>query len=139
MIDRIATLRGYIATLLVALWGIQPLVAFVHAREHAHRFCPEHQTFEETVRGVGPLQNLASSTPVLSAIRIDIGVDSARTTHETCPLLTASTRGDALASEAVTSLTTRLATSLAATAPPTSRCSVPILATAPKSSPPVHA
>ena len=140
MIDRIATFRGYIAALLVALWTVQPLVAFVHSQEHAHRFCAEHQTFEETARGSGQLQALRSdNVPVLSAVRADTGVDSARATHETCPLLTAGTRGDTLASESVTGVTTHPASSVVATAPPTSRSSVPILATAPKSSPPVHA
>lgn len=140
MLDRIATLRSFIAALLVALWGVQPLVAVVHSREHAHRFCPEHQTFEETARGSGQWQSRrSSSAPVLSAIRAETGVDSVRSTHEACPLQTAGTRGYAQSSETVTAIATCHGTSVLATAPPRSLSSVPILATAPKLSPPARA
>ncbi len=140
MIDRTSTLRSFTATLLVALWAVQPLVAVVHSQEHAHRFCPEHQTFEETARGSGQVQSRRSSgTPVLSAVRPQSGVDSLRTTHEACPLQTAGTRGYAQASATVTSVTEHLANSLVATAPPRALCSIPILATAPKLSPPARA
>ena len=140
MIDRASTLRSFTATLLVALWAVQPLVAVVHSREHAHRFCPEHQTFEETARGSGQVQTRGSSSaPVLSAVRPQSGVDSLRSTHEACPLQTAGTRGYAQASATVTSVTEHLATSLVATAPPRALCSIPILATAPKLSPPARA
>jgi hypothetical protein len=140
MTDRTAILRGYTAMLLVALWAFQPLVTAIHSREHAHRFCPEHQTFEETARGTGRFQSrLANSVPVLAALRADLGVDSVRPTHDACPLLTASPRGDAQVSETVTVVGDYLSTSLLATAPPGSLCSVPILATAPKASPPARA
>ncbi|WP_224361823.1 hypothetical protein [Hyalangium versicolor] len=139
MIDRIATLRSFIATLLVALWAVQPVVAVVHSREHAHRFCPEHQTFEETARGSGQWQSRSSSsTPLLSALRRETGVDSVRPTHEACPLQTADTRGDAQSSEAWVAISACLGTSVLATAPPRSITSVPILATAPKLSPPAR-
>jgi hypothetical protein len=139
MTDRTAMIRSYTAMMLVALWAFQPLVTAVHSREHAHRYCPEHQTFEETARGTGQLQSrLANSVPVLVAVRAEPGVDSVLSTHETCPLLTASARGDAQASERVTVLEHSLSTSLLATAPPGSLCSVPILATAPKASPPAR-
>lgn len=125
--------------MLVALWAFQPLVTAVHSREHAHRYCPEHQTFEETARGTGQLQSrLANSVPVLAAVRTEPGVDSVLSTHEACPLLTASARGDAQASERETVIADCLSTSLLATAPPGSLCSVPILATAPKASPPAR-
>jgi hypothetical protein len=139
MTDRTAMIRSYTAMMLVALWAFQPLVTAVHSREHAHRYCPEHQTFEETARGTGQLQSrLAHSVPVLSAVRAEPGMDSVLSTHETCPLLTASARGDAQASERVTLIEHCLSTSLQATAPPGSLCSVPILATAPKASPPAR-
>jgi hypothetical protein len=140
MTDRAAILRSYTAMLLVALWAFQPLVTALHSREHAHRFCPEHQTFEETARGTGRLQTRrANSVPVLAALRADLGTDSVRPAHETCPLLTASPRGDAQAAETVTVVTDCLSTSLLATVPQGSLCSVPILATAPKASPPARA
>jgi hypothetical protein len=140
MNHRTAILRRYTATLLVALWAFQPLVTAVHSREHAHRFCPEHQTFEETARGTGRFQSRrANSVPVLAAVRANLGVDAVRPTHEACPLLTASPRGAAQASETVTVVADCLSTSVLATAPPGSLCSVPILATAPKASPPARA
>lgn len=140
MIDRTSTFRSLIAMLLVALWGVQPLVAVVHSREHAHRFCPEHQTFEETARGSGQFQSRrSSSVPVLGAIRAETGLDSMRSTHEACPLQTAGTRGAAQTSQLVTEIATCCGTSVLATAPPRSLSSVPILATAPKLSPPARA
>jgi hypothetical protein len=140
MSDRTAILRSYTATLLVALWAFQPLVTAIHSREHAHRFCQAHQTFEEAARGTSQAHaRRANSVPVLAAIRADLGVDSVRSTHEVCPLLTASPRDDAQVSETVTVVADCLCTSLLATAPLGSLCSVPILATAPKASPPARA
>jgi hypothetical protein len=140
MTDRTTMIRSYTAMMLVALWAFQPLVTAVHSREHAHRFCPEHQTFEETARGTVQSQSRRiNSVPVLGAVRAEGGVDAVLSTHEACPLLTASTRGDAQSSETETVVADCLSTSLLATAPPGSLCSVPILATAPKASPPARA
>jgi hypothetical protein len=140
MTDRLSTLRSYTAMLLVALWALQPVVTVAHSKEHAHRFCLEHQTFEETARGTGQWQSrLSLGGPMLGALRAETGLDALRSTHEACPLQTAGTRGDAQASETVSEVAECLGTSLRATAPPRSHCSVPILATAPKSSPPARA
>jgi len=140
MTDRLSTLQSYTAALLVALWALQPVMTVVHSREHAHRFCPEHQTFEETARGSSQWQSRrGNSGPVLAALRADNGLDALRSTHEACPLQTAGTRGDVQTSEMVSEVAECLGTSLRATAPPGSLCSVPILATAPKLSPPARA
>lgn len=140
MTDRLSTFQSYTAALLVALWALHPVVTVVHAQEHAHRYCPEHQTFEETARGVGQWQSRhTSSAPVLAALRVDTGRDSLRSTHEACPLQTAGTNWGVETSVKVSEVAECLGTSLCATAPPGSRCSVPILATAPKSSPPARA
>ncbi|KFE62174.1 hypothetical protein [Hyalangium minutum] len=140
MTDRLSTLQSYTTALLVALWALHPVVTVLHAQEHAHRYCPEHQTFEETVRGSGQWQSRhTQSAPVLTALRGDTGRDSLRSTHEACPLQTAGTRGEMHVAEIVCEVAECLGTSLCATAPPGSRCSVPILATAPKSSPPARA
>jgi hypothetical protein len=140
MTDRLSPLRSYTAMLLVALWALQPVMTAIHSKEHAHRFCLEHQTFEETARGSGQWQSWRSNSgPVLADVRDDTGLDALRSTHEACPLQTAGTRGDVQTSERVSEVAECLGTSLRATAPPGSRCSVPILATAPKSSPPAHA
>jgi hypothetical protein len=140
MLDRATTFRRYTATLLVALW-IMPVVAgLAHSQEHAHRYCPEHQTFEETVRGSGQVQSrLAGNVPQLFSRLPDTGVDSTRPTHESCPLLTASTRDEAPAQVALILASAGLTTNHPATAPPRPLTSVPILATAPKSSPPARA
>ena len=119
---------------------MQPVVAVVHSREHAHHFCPEHQTFEETARGSGQFQSRrSSSVPVLAAIRTESSLDAVLTPHEACPLQTAGTRGAAQASRLVSGIATCLGASVLATAPPRSLSSVPILATAPKLSPPARA
>jgi hypothetical protein len=140
MIDRTAILRSYTATLLVALWAFQPLVTAIHSREHAHRFCQTHQTFEEAARGSSQAQaRRANSVPVLAGVRADLGVDAVLSAHEACPLSTAGSRSAVQSSEMVTVVEACLSTSLMATAPPGSLCSVPILARAPKASPPARA
>jgi hypothetical protein len=140
MLSRAATFQRYTATLIVALWLLPLLGAIGHSREHAHRFCPEHQAFEETVRGTGQVLSRSSEqTPALAAARATEATDSSRLPHETCPLVTAGTREELLASEAVWVLTSSVAVSPPATAPPQPRSSLPILATAPKSSPPARA
>lgn len=140
MPSRAATFRRYTATLIVALWLLPLLMAIGHSREHAHRFCPEHQAFEETVRGTGQvLSRRSEQVPALAAARTTEATDSSRLTHETCPLVTAGAREEVLASEAVWVVTARLAVSRPPTAPPQPCSSLPILATAPKSSPPARA
>ena len=140
MIDRSATFRRLTATLLVTLWAVHPVAAVVHSVEHAHRFCPEHQAFEETARGTGQLQSRRSNNlPTLVSLRTERGMDAVRSAHEACPLQTAGNRGHAQISATVTAVAECLGTSLRATAPPRSITSVPILATAPKLSPPARA
>jgi hypothetical protein len=140
MLKRATTLGRCTAMLLIALWAAQPLGAFVHSASHAHRFCPEHRTFEEAARGSGQLQaQWAERAPVLSS-RAAALPDSGRPTHEECTLVSARSRQDALTSTTVTVSEACLASSQPATAPP-SRGFPPlsVLATAPKSSPPARA
>lgn len=141
MRKRLHTLGRCTATLLVALWAVQPLGALLHASEtHAHRFCPEHQTFEEAARGSGQLVTQRSElNPTVSA-RPAAVADTARPTHEACPLLSAGTREGTLAPEVETVTALCLAVSRPATAPPQrALCPLSVLDTAPKSSPPARA
>ncbi|MFP2913268.1 hypothetical protein ACLESD_51350, partial [Pyxidicoccus sp. 3LFB2] len=94
------TFARCIATLLVALWACQPVGALLHGRDaHAHRFCPQHQAFEETAGGTGPgLSRLAAErSPLLTALP-EAGADSTRLMHEACPLVTSSSRDEVFAS-----------------------------------------
>ncbi|ADO72930.1 hypothetical protein [Stigmatella aurantiaca] len=140
MFTRAATLRRSTATLLAVLWVLPLLAALGHSEEHAHRFCAEHQTFEETARGTGQmLSQFAPQVPLLSASRLAEALDTSRLTHETCPVLTAGTSQELLLPELAWTFTAYASVSLPATAPPQSIVSVPILAIAPKSSPPARA
>jgi hypothetical protein len=129
------------ATLLVALWASQPLGLLAHAAEtHAHRFCPEHRTFEEAARGSGQLVSQRSEAAPSVSTRAPAVADTARSTHEACPLLTAGSREETPAAEVETVTALCLAVSRPATAPPLrARSSLSVLATAPKSSPPARA
>lgn len=134
------TFARYIATLLVALWACQPVGALLHGRAaHAHRFCPQHQTFEESARGTGSgLSRLAAArSPQLNAAP-DAGTDSTGLLHESCPLLTSSSRDEVPASRPVTFSLERLVVCAPATAPPRGSPPLAILATAPKASPPAR-
>jgi hypothetical protein len=140
MTELTAILRSYTAMLLIALWAFQPLVTAIHSREHAHRFCQTHQTFEEAARGVSQAQaRRTNNVPVLAGVRAELGGDALLATHEACPLATAGARSAVQASETVTVVEDGLSTGFLATAPPGSLCSIPILATAPKASPPARA
>lgn len=134
------TLARYIATLLVALWACQPLGALFHGRAaHAHRFCAQHQTFEETASGTGSgLSRLATARgPQLSAVSEE-GTDSAGLLHEACPLLTSSSRDEVPTSRPVSVTLERLVVCAPSTAPPRGSPPLAVLATAPKASPPAR-
>ncbi|MFP2932807.1 hypothetical protein ACLESO_48215 [Pyxidicoccus sp. 3LG] len=138
MLQRAHTLARYTATLLVALWACQPLGALLHARDaHAHRFCPQHQAFEETASGTGTgLSRLAAQrAPQLTALP-EAGSDSARLTHEACPLVSSSSSNELLASRPASLVLEHLEVSRPATAPPRASPPLSVLATAPKASPP---
>ncbi|MDC0708492.1 hypothetical protein POL68_08430 [Stigmatella sp. ncwal1] len=140
MFTRAATLRRCTAMLLAVLWALPLLVAMGHSEEHAHRFCAEHQAFEETARGTGQLlSQFAPQVPLLSASRLAEALDTSRLTHDTCPVLTAGTGQELLLPELLWTLTACMSVSLPATAPSRPTVSVPILAIAPKSSPPARA
>ncbi len=66
------------------------------------------------------------------------GVDSSRLTHDACPLLATSVREELPTTPQVPQFLAHLAVSHTATAPPRAVPPLPILATAPKASPPAH-
>jgi hypothetical protein len=141
MLQHAHTLTRLLATLLVALWACQPVAALLHGRDdaHAHRFCPQHQTFEETAGGTGTgLSRLAAERgPLLSAVPT-AGADSTRLMHEACPLVSSSSRDEVFASRPETPPLERLVVVLTATAPPRGCPPLAVLATAPKASPPAR-
>jgi hypothetical protein len=140
MLQQAHTFARCIATLLVALWACQPLGVLLHGRDaHAHRFCAQHQTFEETVRGPDPgLSRLAAErSPLLTAVP-EAGTDSARLNHEACPLVTSSSRDDVFASRPAPLCLERHTVRIPATPPPRGSPPLAVLATAPKASPPAR-
>jgi hypothetical protein len=133
-----AIARRYTATLLVALWVMPWVMALTHSQDHAHRYCLEHQAFEDAARGTGQVAaHPQGDIPQLTAVPTPQGAP--HLAHESCPLPSAGLRDEAPHSEAHAVITACLAVSRPATAPPRALSSVPILATAPKSSPPAHA
>lgn len=137
---RAHTLARYVATFLVALWAFQPVGTLLHAKAaHAHRFCPQHQAFEETASGTGSgMSRLAAArNPQLNAVP-EAGTDATGPMHEACPLLTSSARDESFTSRPVTLELERLVVCIPATAPPRVSPPLAILATAPKASPPAR-
>jgi len=129
------------ATLLVVLWSLQPVGDLLHLRDaHAHRFCPEHQTFEETAKGTSSIQERLSPrrTVQVSALPAS-GTDPVKSTHEKCPLLTSSAREPLAFGAPVSWALEWRVESHAATAPPLVRPPLSVLDTAPKASPPARA
>ncbi|MCP3101340.1 hypothetical protein LZ198_20920 [Myxococcus sp. K15C18031901] len=141
MTSRAHSLVRSTATLLVVLWALQPVGDLLHLRDaHAHRFCPEHQTFEETARGTSSIQArlVPKRTVQVSALPAS-GTDPVKSTHEKCPLLTSSTREPLAFGAPVSWAVEWLVESRPATAPPRVRPPLSVLDTAPKASPPAHA
>ncbi|MBZ4415877.1 hypothetical protein [Myxococcus sp. RHSTA-1-4] len=140
MLQHAHTFARLAATLLVALWAFQPMGTLLHVRDaHAHRYCPQHQAFEESAGGKGQaVARLASArSPLLTALPA-AGADAAGLTHETCPLLNSGSRDEAPASRAELPVLAHLAVSAPATAPPSVAPPLSVLATAPKASPPAR-
>lgn len=138
MLSPASTLRRYTATLLVALWVMPWVMALTHSQEHAHRYCLEHQAFEDAARGTGQTAARAiGELPQLVSVPSPAGTP--HLAHESCPLPSAGIRDEAPNPEPLAVITACLAVSRPATAPPRALSSLPILATAPKSSPPVRA
>jgi hypothetical protein len=139
MLSRAHTLARLTAMLLVALWGAQPLGLALHVEQHAHRFCPQHQTFEEDARRASPgMSRFTERAPVVASIPPAIA-DAPGLNHETCPLLTATPRGEALLTSEVVLVPACVEQAHPATAPPRSFTPLAVLDTAPKASPPAHA
>lgn len=139
MLSRAHTLARLTAMLLVAIWGAQPLGLSLHVEQHAHRYCPQHQTFEEDARRTNPtLSRFTERAPTLASMPPEVA-DAPGLNHETCPLLTAAPKAQALLAGEFLQVSAGVERSPPATAPPRSFAPLSILATAPKASPPTHA
>ncbi|RYZ35016.1 MAG: hypothetical protein EOO71_37075 [Myxococcaceae bacterium] len=139
MLSRAHTLARLTAMLLIALWGAQPLGLTLHVEQHAHRFCAQHQTFEEDARRANPsLSRFAERAPAFAPVSPAVA-DATGPNHETCPLLTAAPQMGAPFAQDVLRAASGVESHHPATAPPRSFAPLAVLATAPKASPPAHA
>jgi hypothetical protein len=135
--------RAYIAgrltaTLLVVFWAAQPVLAIAHAQAHAHRYCPEHQAFEDAPRGTGAGLETPGTDRGTVELRAPLFVEAHRPLHEECAVLTGSTREMVPGPGPSPIIMACLEVSHPATAPPRAFSSLAILDTAPKGSPPAH-
>ncbi len=124
------------AAALAVLWLALPLVELVHAGEHAHRFCAEHQAFEEAQGETPPAPSLAArevERGAAEALELAAGTEEA---HEQCCLAWAEPRRAwHLASES-TPLTREARELRPLRGAVWPGAGVPLLALAPKASPP---
>jgi hypothetical protein len=127
------------ATLLVALWASQPVLVIAHAQEHAHRYCPEHQAFEEAAGSPGTglgaqareLGTLERQQPASPSASLPL--------HEECAVFAPTTRDQMEGPEPLPIILACLAVSRPSTAPPQPPSSpLSVLDTAPKASPPAR-
>ena len=135
--------RAYIAgrltaTLLVVFWAAQPVLAIAHAQAHAHRYCPEHQAFEDAPRGTGAGLGTLSTDRGTVELRAPLFMEAHRPLHEECAALTGSMRETLLGPGPSPVVMTCLEATHPATAPPRAFSSLAILDTAPKASPPAR-
>ncbi|WP_224249065.1 hypothetical protein [Hyalangium gracile] len=127
------------AAILAALWLALPLLALLHSSTHAHRFCPEHQALEELSReeSAAPSQSARSGGERDDVEALSRGAEG-EGPHERCLLAWIAPRqaGAPGARELVRTDEPRGPLGLRewhGLEP-----SVPLLALAPKSSPPVR-
>ena len=135
-----AHIAGRLATvLLLALWATQPMLAALHAQEHAHRYCPTHRAFEEVPGSPGsPPAALLAGLPAFE--RQAPALPGGALLHEECAFYAASTREELPSQEAAEPVVLAcLEVSRPATAPPRAHSTLSALDTAPKASPPVRA
>ena len=138
MRSRTYTAGRLTATLLVVFWAAQPVLAIAHAQAHAHRYCPEHQAFEDAPRGTGAGLGTLSTDRGTVELRSPVWVEAHRPLHEECAVLTGSTRETLTGPTLSLVVLTCLEVSRPATAPPRAFSSLAVLDTAPKASPPAR-
>ncbi len=90
MLRRISQLQRTCAAALAVLWLALPLVELLHAGEHAHRFCAQHHAFEEVEAPEAP--SLAAREVERGAAEALESVAGAGEAHEQCPLAWAEPR-----------------------------------------------
>ncbi len=123
----------------MALWVAFPLLELLHADAHGHRFCLEHQAFEEMAGEPSGVRAAAVPMDAGSGMSLEARREvEAQAPHERCPLAWAEQRRLKLP---------RMLAALPVSEPPVvSRLdegqrwapAVPVLALAPKASPPVR-
>jgi hypothetical protein len=125
-----------VALLVVTMWVAQPLLAIAHAREHVHRYCPTHRAFEEASVNKGT----ARATWVQDAESLEKQLPATAGTprHEQCAFIAVGTTEELPGPEVQPVVQACLEVSRPATAPPWPRCSLSVLDTAPKASPPAR-
>lgn len=124
------------AVLLLALAWVLPVVApLTHSEDHGHRFCVEHQTFEEAPAvGTVPAKLADPRASITSAAA---ALEAALFAHTPCPVTSAATR-DALANaQRHGSLVCAALSASAVAFTSLAHAPLEVLAVAPKASPPV--
>ncbi len=127
-----------VATLLVVLWVAQPLIAIAHAQEHVHRYCPTHRAFEESPANKGTALS-ALLRDARAFEKVPPAAPGGSLKHEECVFVSVSTREELTSpAQELCVVQACLEVSRPATAPPRPRCSLSVLDTAPKASPPAR-
>jgi hypothetical protein len=121
-----------VAAILASLWIVAPVAAAVHAQLHEHRYCAEHATFEHDEAG-----ERGAAAPEPHAVIAGAEDGAAEAAHEACAFTTFTSRA---ANGAPCHDAARVPVEHAPQAPPaheTDAPPIPLLLTAPKSSPPL--
>lgn len=123
---RHVTHRRAFAALIAVAWLVSPAIALLHGA-HAHRYCAEHQRIEE---GSAP-----GGAETSSDARVT-GDAAPRPEHDACPFVVAHQRRVTPPSPSTLALVPALAVKATRREVLPGYRPVPVLATAPKSSPP---
>lgn len=128
--------RRIAALALAALWASIPLSALLHDEAHGHRYCAEHQAFEE---GAAVSSETRGGERRASGDTVTGAAQLAEADHAKCPVAHAQTR-DVVPGPSATGATVFCGDAPEAIVPRTAvHPQIPPLFVAPKASPPVLA
>ncbi len=124
---RVTPARRFGATALAGLLSLYACLAVVHGAEHEHRYCAEHEAFEEVVS--------SEASQATGATEPDAGEEA----HQACVLAECVERHGSAVLVVAAAVAPLLRPSLAEPEPRAANPPVSPLAVAPKSSPPARA
>ena len=125
------------AALIVFVWVGAPILSLVHVAHESHNYCAEHQRLEEASHGSTVADHVDSESSEIPAFAARNDANHSSPEHEECSFGESFTRDTASSDATEFAFSAAAFAALVADPPKTfAGSSIPLLLTAPKSSPP---